>query len=152
MALALRPQVNFAQRQREVRQTQGAPATWPHPGLNYTCRDPEEAAPGYGSDEDPDPYSERNLLHWACDLWFDQWSQGNHTLTPPYRSMKNWRRRLNCPNESATQQPAAHEPFDDEPAELDPDPDDTAYAADETGCTFAYHGKHATPDDEAYQQ
>lgn len=147
MALALRPQVKFAQRQREVWKIHGGAKSQPHPGLDYACRDPDEAAPGYGSDDDTDPYSDRNLLPWACDVWFAQWSQGHHTLTPPYRSMKNWRRRLNCPDEALTHA-ATHECCpDEEPAELEPDAID---AADEAGCTFAPHGKRdATPEDEA---
>jgi hypothetical protein len=44
-------------------------------------------------DAEDDPYSERNLMGRACDIWFDLWSQGNQ-LTPPYISMKHWYKRM----------------------------------------------------------
>lgn len=46
----------------------------------------------YNSEDDP--YSERNVMSRAFEEWSNQVINGNDTLTPPYKSMDNWYKRL----------------------------------------------------------
>ena len=46
----------------------------------------------YNSEDDL--YSERNVMSKAFEIWSDELMNGNDSLTPPYKSMNNWYKRL----------------------------------------------------------
>ena len=90
--MSLRPQQRFRPTLSLVQQQTPAPSS---PAVHSTASSDSNVY----YDSDQDPTSEKGLMNVACDVWWEQWLKGQCNLTPPYVSMKNWKRRLGLEEE-----------------------------------------------------